>query len=73
MEKRKKDNQDWLRSEGDVSISSQRQAWIDANIDEIPHCMGNIITLTPALTITKDQMDKALGIIDRCLGEVERT
>ncbi len=35
--------------------------------------MGNIITLTPALTITKDQLDKALGILDECLGEVEGT
>ena len=35
--------------------------------------MGNIITLTPALTITKDQMDKALGVLDECLTEVERT
>ena len=33
--------------------------------------MGNIITLTPALTITKDQMDKALGILDECLTEAE--
>ena len=35
--------------------------------------MGNIITLTPALTITKDQMDEALGVLDECLTEVERT
>jgi 4-aminobutyrate aminotransferase-like enzyme len=35
--------------------------------------MGNIITLTPALTITKDQMDNALAIIDQCLAEVEGT
>ena len=32
--------------------------------------MGNIITLTPALTITKDEMDRALGILDECLAEV---
>ena len=31
--------------------------------------MGNIITLTPALTITKDEMDKALDIIEECLRE----
>jgi len=34
--------------------------------------MGNIITLTPALTITREEMDKALTIIDECLTEVER-
>ena len=34
--------------------------------------MGNIITLTPALTITREEMDNALSILDRCLNEVER-
>jgi len=34
--------------------------------------MGNIITLTPALTIKKEEMDKALTIIDECLTEVEK-
>ncbi len=33
--------------------------------------MGNIITLTPALTITKDEMDRALDIIEECIAEVE--
>ena len=33
--------------------------------------MGSIITLTPPLTITKEQMDKALNILDECLQEVE--
>jgi len=33
--------------------------------------MGNILTLTPALTITKDEMDKALDIIEACLDEIE--
>ena len=33
--------------------------------------MGNILTLTPALIITKDEMDKALDIIERCIAEVE--
>jgi 4-aminobutyrate aminotransferase len=28
--------------------------------------MGNVINLTPALTITREQMDKALGILDEC-------
>jgi 4-aminobutyrate aminotransferase len=31
--------------------------------------MGNIITLTPPLTITSDEMDKALDIIEECLRE----
>ncbi len=34
--------------------------------------MGNIITLTPPLTITKQEMDKALNILNECLEEVER-
>ncbi len=33
--------------------------------------MGNILTLTPALTITKEEMDRALDILDECLDEVE--
>jgi 4-aminobutyrate aminotransferase len=33
--------------------------------------MGNIITLTPALTITKDEMDQALAIIEECISQVE--
>ncbi len=35
--------------------------------------MGNIITLTPALTITRKEMDQALGIIEGCIAEVEIT
>jgi len=34
--------------------------------------MGNIITLTPALTIKKEEMDKALAIIDECLTGIEK-
>ncbi len=34
--------------------------------------MGNIITLTPALTITRKEMGKALDILDQCLSESER-
>ena len=34
--------------------------------------MGNIITLAPPLTITDEEMDRALGILDECLAEVER-
>ena len=34
--------------------------------------MGNIITLTPPLTITEQEMDKALDILDGCLHEVTR-
>ena len=33
--------------------------------------MGNILTLTPALTITREELDKALDIIEACIGEVE--
>lgn len=33
--------------------------------------MGSIVTLTPPLTITKEEMDKALNILDECLVEVE--
>ncbi|MBI4583019.1 MAG: aspartate aminotransferase family protein [Planctomycetes bacterium] len=34
--------------------------------------MGNIITLTPPLTIAQAEMDRALDIIEACLGEVEK-
>ncbi len=34
--------------------------------------MGNILTLTPALTITIEEMDRALDIIEESLGEIER-
>ena len=33
--------------------------------------MGNIITLTPALTITPKEMDQALDIIEECIAGVE--
>ena len=33
--------------------------------------MGNIITLTPPLTITREEMDSALDIIEECITEVE--
>ncbi len=33
--------------------------------------MGNILTLTPALTITKEQTDHALDILEDAIGEVE--
>ena len=32
--------------------------------------MGNILTLTPALTITREEMDAALDIIEECIAEV---
>lgn len=35
--------------------------------------MGNILTLTPALTINKEEMDRALDIIEECLDEIERS
>jgi 4-aminobutyrate aminotransferase len=34
--------------------------------------MGNILTLTPALTITKEEMNQAFQILDDSLREVER-
>ena len=34
--------------------------------------MGNILTLTPALTITRPEMDQALAIIEECIAEVEK-
>jgi len=33
--------------------------------------MGNIISLTPALTITRQEMDRALDIIEECIAEVD--
>ena len=33
--------------------------------------MGNILTLTPALTITQAELDQAFDILGGCLGEVE--
>jgi len=31
--------------------------------------MGNILTLTPPLTITREQMDRALDILEECIAE----
>ena len=33
--------------------------------------MGNILTLTPPLTVTRNEMDHALDIIEACIAEVE--
>jgi 4-aminobutyrate aminotransferase len=33
--------------------------------------MGNIITLTPPLTIAREEMDRALDIVEECIAEVE--
>ena len=35
--------------------------------------MGNLLTLTPALTISRSELDQALSILDECIGEVEGT
>jgi 4-aminobutyrate aminotransferase len=35
--------------------------------------MGNILTLTPALTITKEEMDAALDIIEECIAGIEKS
>ncbi|MFZ6013736.1 MAG: (R)-1-hydroxy-2-aminoethylphosphonate ammonia-lyase [Bacteroidota bacterium] len=32
--------------------------------------MGNILTLTPALTLTKNEMDEALSILEKCFEEI---
>ena len=32
--------------------------------------MGNILTLTPSLTLTRAEMDQALAILNACIGEV---
>jgi 4-aminobutyrate aminotransferase len=32
---------------------------------------GNVLTLTPPLTIGRDELDQALDIIDRCLTDIE--
>ncbi|MBU2227690.1 MAG: aminotransferase class III-fold pyridoxal phosphate-dependent enzyme [Proteobacteria bacterium] len=34
--------------------------------------MGNILTLTPALTISREEMDRALNIIEACLNEIDK-
>ena len=34
--------------------------------------MGNIVTLTPALTLTQSEMDRALEILEASIGEVEQ-
>ena len=33
--------------------------------------MGNILLLTPPLIITREELDAAIDVIDRCLYEVE--
>ena len=35
--------------------------------------MGNILTLTPALTITREEMDEALSILNDCFSELSST
>jgi 4-aminobutyrate aminotransferase len=34
--------------------------------------MGNVLTFTPPLILTPEQLDQAIDIVDVCLGEVER-
>ena len=34
--------------------------------------MGNVLTLSPPLTITKPELDRALDIVEECIGEVAR-
>ena len=33
---------------------------------------GNVLTLRPALVITRAEMDRAIDIIDQVIGEVEQ-
>ncbi len=33
--------------------------------------MGNILTLTPALTISYEEMDRALAILDSCFEDIQ--
>ena len=33
--------------------------------------MGNVLTLSPPLTIAKTELDRALDIVEECIGEVE--
>jgi 4-aminobutyrate aminotransferase len=35
--------------------------------------MGNILLLTPPLTISQRELDRALDILDQCLTETETT
>ncbi len=35
--------------------------------------MGNVLTLTPPLTVTRPEMDRALDIVEACIAEVEIT
>jgi 4-aminobutyrate aminotransferase-like enzyme len=32
--------------------------------------MGSVITLAPPLTVTREEVDQALAILDQCLAEV---
>ena len=34
---------------------------------------GNVLTLTPPLTISEAELDRALAIVDDCLTEIETT
>jgi 4-aminobutyrate aminotransferase-like enzyme len=34
--------------------------------------MGNILTLTPPLIITRPEMDQALAIIEKCIADAEK-
>ena len=34
--------------------------------------MGNILTLTPALTISSEEMDQALTVLEASIGDAEK-
>ena len=33
---------------------------------------GNVLTLTPPLTVSRAEMDRAIGILDECIGAAGR-
>jgi 4-aminobutyrate aminotransferase-like enzyme len=33
--------------------------------------MGNVLTLSPPLTIARAELDRALDIVEECIGEAE--
>ena len=52
---------------------AQEEASMYAALDRgvsLKTTMGNVLTLTPPLTVTQAQMDRALDIIDECLAQL---
>ena len=58
-----------------TAVVARKGRWMRAHQDRglnFKVTMGNILTLTPALTIMKDEMNQAFQILDDSLREVER-